>query len=163
MNTVELNAVLYYADYLSLKAISQPVTDNCKYFFVHGCPINSAFILNLEPIYDVNNKYYLQAYKEYKMIKDQFYEDGVMSFINDICFIRSCGMVDAKRMLQNIHMFATNQERKQAFKEYNQWKNSLKYTRKIIDEDGNPQERECTRFFKHAEESFTKSKIPKSA
>ena len=156
MNTVELNAILYYADYLSLKAISQPVTDNCKYFFIHGCPITSAFILNLEPIYDVNNKYYLQAYREYEIIKDQFYEDGVMSFINDICFIRSCGMVDAKRMLQNIHMFATNQERKQAFKEYNQWKAQQKYTRKIIDEDGNPRELECTRFFKHAEEASAK-------
>jgi hypothetical protein len=44
MNDIELNAILYYADFLSLKAINQPVTDNCKYFFVYGVPINSAFI-----------------------------------------------------------------------------------------------------------------------
>ena len=31
MNTIELNAILYYADYLSLRSISTPVTDNCKY------------------------------------------------------------------------------------------------------------------------------------
>ena len=36
MNDIELNAILYYADFLSLKDVSQPVTDNCKYFFVHG-------------------------------------------------------------------------------------------------------------------------------
>jgi hypothetical protein len=47
MNNIELNAVLYYADFLSLKAINQPVTDNCKYFFIHGAPINSLFILDL--------------------------------------------------------------------------------------------------------------------
>lgn len=162
MNTVELNAILYYADYLSLKAISQPVTDNCKYFFIHGCPINSAFILNLQPIYDIENKYFIQACEEYGQIKDQFYEDGVMSFINDICFIRSCGMVDAERMLQNIHLFATNQERKQAFKEYRQWKNQLKYTYKGIDERGNAKERECTKFFKHAEEASAKPRLYKS-
>ena len=59
MNDIELNAVLYYADYLSLKAINEPVTDNCKYFFIHGAPINSLFILNLEPVYDKNNEYFI--------------------------------------------------------------------------------------------------------
>jgi len=55
MNNIELNAILYYADFLSLKARSYPVTDNCKYFYIHGAPINSAFILNLEPLYDEND------------------------------------------------------------------------------------------------------------
>ena len=43
MNTIELNAILYYADYLSLRSISTPVTDNCKYYFIHNTPINSAY------------------------------------------------------------------------------------------------------------------------
>lgn len=59
MNNIEFNSILFYADFLSLKDISQPVTDNCKYFFVYGCPVNSAFILNAEPIYDPENRYLL--------------------------------------------------------------------------------------------------------
>ena len=39
MNEIELNAILYYADLLSLKDISIPVTDNCKWFFIHNNPI----------------------------------------------------------------------------------------------------------------------------
>lgn len=57
MNNIELNAILYYADFLSLKNTNHPVTDNCKYFFIHGCPVNSAFIVNLEPVYDINDPY----------------------------------------------------------------------------------------------------------
>lgn len=52
MNNVELNAILYYADYLSLKAVSTPVTDNCKYFFIYRVPINSATILGMDIEYD---------------------------------------------------------------------------------------------------------------
>ena len=62
MNNIELNAILFYADYMSLRDTSIPVTDNCKYFFVFGCPINAAYILDLEPIYDHENKYLLEAY-----------------------------------------------------------------------------------------------------
>lgn len=61
MTHVELNAILYYADFLSLKHENHPVTDNCKYFFIRGCPINSAFIVDLEPEYDIENKYILRA------------------------------------------------------------------------------------------------------
>ena len=32
INTLELSAILYYADFLSLRDISLPVTDSCKYF-----------------------------------------------------------------------------------------------------------------------------------
>lgn len=65
MTHVELNAILYYADFLSLKAESKPVTDNCKYFFIHGYPINSLFIVDSEPEYDRENPYLIQAYQEY--------------------------------------------------------------------------------------------------
>lgn len=163
MSDIEFNSILFYADFLSLKSISQPVTDNCKYFFVYGCPINSAFILDMEPIYDPENKYLLQALQEYDMLKNQYSEDGATSFINDICFIRACGMVDAERMLSCIHMFSTKIERKQAFKEYRQWKSNNKQTHQIFDENGNPQQTECTTYFKHAEIAFAKRGIPKSA
>ena len=162
MSDIEFNSILFYADFLSLKSISQPVTDNCKYFFVYGCPINSAFILDMEPIYDPENKYLLQALQEYDMLKNQYSEDGAASFINDICFIRACGMVDAERMLSCIHMFSTKIERRQAFKEYRQWKSNNKQTHQIFDENGNPQQVECTTYFKHAEIALAKRRIPKS-
>lgn len=112
MNLIELNAILYYADFLSLKAKSHPVTDTCKYFFIHGVPINSAYIVDLEPVYDEENEYFQQAKAEYIIIRDKFGEDGVESFIDDICNIRACGSVDAERMLQCIHQFSSKRDRK---------------------------------------------------
>jgi len=112
INNIELNAILYYADFLSLKAVQHPVTDNCKYFFIHGVPINSLYILNLEPVYDENDEYFKQAKVEYEAIRDKFGEDGVESFIEDICSIRACGSVNAERMLQCIHQYSNKKERK---------------------------------------------------
>jgi hypothetical protein len=57
MNEIEHNAILFYADFLSLQRENHPVTDNCKYFFIHGFPINSAYIVDMEPEYDINDKY----------------------------------------------------------------------------------------------------------
>lgn len=159
MNDIELNCILYYADYLSLKAQSQPVTDNCKYFFVHSHPVNIAYIAGCEPEYDENNKYFIQAYKDYEKIKYMFEDDGVLSFIDDICFLRACGMVDAIRMLQHIHLFSTKYERKQAFQEYNQWKINKKYTHQIVDEHGDPKTEQCTMFFKHAETAHNRRNV----
>ena len=62
MTQIELNAILYYADFLSLKAENKPVTDNCKYFFVNGAPTNALYIIDLEPEYDRENPYLIQAY-----------------------------------------------------------------------------------------------------
>lgn len=43
---IKHNAILYYADYLSLKDTSTTLTDNCKYYFIYGAPINSAYIVD---------------------------------------------------------------------------------------------------------------------
>lgn len=106
MNQIELNAILFYADFLSLKGSGHPVTDNCKYFFMHGVPMNSLYILDLEPLFDQQDFYFQQAKAEYEAIKDKFDEEGVRSFIEDICSIRSCGTVDAERMLSCIHQYS---------------------------------------------------------
>ena len=162
MNQIELNAILYYADFLSLKAKNQPVTDNCKYFFIHGAPINSAYILNLEPVYDEQNKYFQQARDEYLIIRNKFGEEGVESFIDDICCIKACGSVNAERMLQCIHQFSSKKDRKQAFSTYYDWKNKQVYTHITINEDGDPLERQCTRYVYHAEKMLGRSKLDKS-
>lgn len=90
------------------------MTDNCKYFYVHGIPFNSAFIVGMEPEYDEDSCYFKQAKAEYDIIKEKFGEDGITSFIDGICSIRACGTVDAERMLKCIHQFSTKKERKQA-------------------------------------------------
>ena len=99
MNDIELNLILYYADFLSMKERSIPVTDTCKYFFVHKTPINSAYIVNKSIVYDKNNPYVLQATKEYEILKDRFDEEAADSFIEDICNLSASGMVDGHRML----------------------------------------------------------------
>ena len=151
MNHIELNAILYYADFLSLKEISQPVTDNCKYFYVHGVPMNSLFILDLEPIYDERNQYFQQAKIEYELIKSKYGEEGVESFIDDVCCIRACGSVDAERMLKCIHQYSNKKQRKEAFKNYYEWKENQYYSHITINEDGDPQEKQCTSYVYHVE------------
>lgn len=162
MNHIELNAILFYADFLSLKAISQPVTDNCKYFYVHGVPINSAFILDLEPEYDKQNIYFQQACVEYDVIKNKYGDEGVESFIDEICCIKACGSVDAERMLQRIHQYSNKHERKQAINAYNAWKDNQTYTHITINDDGDPEEKECTKYVSHAERMLGKRGLVRS-
>lgn len=121
MNTIELNAILYYADYLSLRTISKPVTDNCKYYFIHNTPINSACIVDLIPFYDEDNLFYKQAKEEYDDLKNKFGEAGVMSFLENISDLKACGTVGAKQMLKCIHRYSTTIDRKKAFSRYYRW------------------------------------------
>lgn len=162
MNEIELNAILFYADFLSLKAISQPITDNCKYFYIHSVPINACFILNLEPIYNEDNQFFKQARAEYMIIRDKFGDEGVESFIDDICCIKACGTVDAERMLKCIHQYSSKRERKQAFNDYYTWKKSQHYNKTTINEDGNPQEKPCSRYVYHVERMLNRSRVPES-
>ena len=162
MNNIELNAILFYADYMSLRDICQPVTDNCKYFYIHGYPINAAYILDLEPEYDETNPYFIQAYTEYTTIRDKYGDEGVESFIDDICAIRACGSVDAKRMLTRIHQFSDKKSRKQAFSKYYEWKENQHYSHITINEDGEPQETQCTQYVSHAERMLDRRGIFKS-
>jgi hypothetical protein len=141
MNNIELNAILFYADYMSLRDTNQPVTDNCKYFYIHGAPINAAYIVDLEPEYDETNPYFTQAYAEYKLIKDKYGDEGIESFIDDICAIRACGSVNAIQMLTRIHQFSDKKSRKRAFSKYYEWLNNQEYFHIAINEDGNPQEK----------------------
>ena len=161
MNHIELNAILFYSDFLSLSGTSQPVTDNCKYFYIHGVPINSAFIVDLQPEYDTDNPYFKQALAEYSIIKDKYGEEGVNTFIDDICSIRACGCVDAERMLKCIHQYSTKHERKQAFNTYNTWRKDQVFSHITINEQGDPQEIECSKYVYHAERMLGKPGLAK--
>lgn len=162
MNDIELNALLFYADFLSLKSTSQPVTDNCKYFYIHGMPINSACILDMEPVYDPDNPYFQQALAEYTIIRDKYGDEGLETFIDDICCIRACGCVDAERMLKCIHQYSTKRERKEAFNLYNNWKKDQIYSHITINENGDPQRTECTKYVYHAERMLGKPGLARS-
>lgn len=163
MNNIELNAILFYADFLSLKETSQPVTDNCKYFYIYGAPINSCYILDLEPIYDEDNIYFKQAKTEYEIIKNKYGDEGVETFIDDICCIKACGSVDAIRMLKCIHQYSTKKERKQAFTAYENYKNSQNYKLITINGEGNPEQKTCSSYVYHVERMLDKSRVLKSA
>ena len=156
INNIELNAILYYADFLSLEHTSTPITDNCKYFFIHNVPINSCYILDLEPIYDPENQYFQQAYQEYVVLRDKFGEDGVQSFVNNLANLQARGAVNAEQMLKCIHYYNTKYDKKNALKTYNKWKKSKKYTHTTINEDGQLEEHQCSMYTYHVERSLEK-------
>lgn len=151
MNIVEQSMILYYADYLSLKEKQAPVTDNCKYYFIQNSPINAAYICDNQPFYDENNKYYIQAYTEYQQIKNKFGDDGISSFLGEIAFLSSIGVVNAEDILKCIYRYSTLRERKNALYKYRKWKKKQIYTHLIFNEDGEPEREQCTRYVAHAE------------
>lgn len=159
INNIELNAILYYADFLSLQAESIPVTDNCKYYYIYGTPINSCYIVDLEPLYDENNQYFQQARDEYFLLRDKYGEEGVLSFVDKLANLSACGCVGAEQMLKSIHQFSRKNDRKQAFKTYYNWKNNKKYTHITINEDGKEVERECTMYTYHVERMLEQSGV----
>lgn len=144
LNNIELNAVLFYADVLSLEDISIPVTDNCKYFYIHNTPINILSIAGNPILIDSNNCYYREAVETYLLLRDKYGEDGVQTFIDKICAIGVCGMVDAERILKCIHQYDDKSVKKAAYKKYQDWVDNKHYTTTIIDDDGDPQQIECS-------------------
>lgn len=153
INTLELSAILYYADFLSLRDISLPVTDSCKYFYIYGVPFNSNFLIDKIPIFDNNNKYYQQALSIYSVIRNKFGEEGLASFIDDICSIRACGMVDGIRMLNYIHQYSNKKDKTKALETYNQYMNNLRYEIQKINEDGETERQQQSKYVYHAEQN----------
>ena len=49
---------------------------------------------------------------EYTIIKEKYGEEGVESFIDEVCCIKACCCVDAERMLNCIHQYSSKHERK---------------------------------------------------
>lgn len=151
LNIVELNSILYYADFISLRETSTTVTDNCKYYFVYNSPINSAYLVDSQPFYDPENQYYIQAYEEYRLIKEKYGNEGVQTFLGGICNLAALGCINAHQMLNCIHHYSSKFERKEALKKYENWINNQVYTHIEINEKGDPQRVECTRYVAHAE------------
>ena len=118
LSIAEWSTILFRADCLSLQATNTSVTDTCKYFFIHGAPINSCYIAKVEPFYDIQNEYLQQAITEYNLIKNSFGEDGIYSYIGEIACIRACGAVNAERILQHLYRFAKGKKLQKAIQRY---------------------------------------------
>lgn len=156
-----LNSILFLADFLSLKQEYTPVTDNCKYYFIFSSPINSSYIVGSSPNYDENNKYITQAVKEYELLVNKFGEEYAASYIDDICWIKARGTVDAEQILQYLTYYSSKQQKKAAYTAYNEWKNNQKYTHEIVNDEGDIEEQECTRYVYNAEKNSKFNKISK--
>lgn len=148
---IKLNAILYYADFLSMKNTGLPVTDTCKYFFIHGTPINACYIADVEPIYDPDNQYFKQSMEEYELLEHKFGDQATLSFVDNICNLNACGAVDGERMLRFIHQYDGKKEFENALAKYNKWKKDLIFQHIIKDEDGKEQWTECTKAIAHSE------------
>lgn len=148
---VKLNAILYYADFLSMKDTGLPVTDTCKYFFIHGTPINACYIADVEPIYDPDNQYFKQSREEYERLENKFGDQATLSFIEGICNLNACGAVDGERMLRFIHQYNGKKEFDNALAKYNKWKKDLIFQHIIKDEDGREKWAECSKPIAHTE------------
>ena len=157
LNNIELNAVLFYADVLSLEDISIPVTDTCKYFYIHNTPINILSIVGNTITLDYHNQYCKEALETYLILRDKYGEDGVQTFIDKICAIGVCGMVDAERILKCIHQYDDKSEKKAAYKKYQDWLESKHYKTTIIDDDGDPQQIDCSAEVWHFTQEHTTS------
>lgn len=151
MSDIELDAILYYADFLSLHQEGIPITDVCRYFFIHEAPIHVSRLAGLKPTFDEESKYFKQAKTEYEALKNTTDEECAMSFIEDIAFLRACGSVDGERILRFIHQFDSKAERKEALRKYYEHMHNIHYTHMVRNEDGNLVERECAKYVYHFE------------
>lgn len=161
MDDIELNAILFYADFLSLQDISIPVTDTCKYFFIYKTPINISYVANNKLVYDQENFYFKKSYTEYMLIKDKFGEDGIMSFISNVGNIGVAGCVDGIQMLKCIHQYSRKEERKNAFNKYKQHVKNIRYSHLVKGEDGKLERTECTKYVAHYESAHKCNTEPK--
>ena len=149
MNEAELSAILYYADLLSMKSTSHPITNNCKYFFVHKTPMHISFIVNQLPQFDKEDQYFQQSLNEYRMLTDKYGNDGAMSFINNLCNLGVAGSVNGLQMLKYIHRYTDKYNKYKAFKEYGQYIKNQKYTFQSRNDDGELETRPCTKYIEN--------------
>lgn len=145
--------VLFYADYLSLRETYTPITDNCKYYYIAGMPINCAILQDLQPVYDVQNKYYVQAYQELDLIRQKMGFEALASFVRDLCNVFALGCINGEQMLKCILCYDTSKVRKKAISKYWAHMKNIEYTREVCDDDGNIVEESCTKYVYHVNQA----------
>lgn len=162
MGQLEMSAILYYADFLSLQYQDRPCTESCKYFFVHGVPMNIAYLINQEPVYDVDSQWFQKSLKEYSMLKHKFGDDGAISFLKNICNLGVAGSVNATQMMKYIHRYDEKLERDKAFMRFKENRSKKIYTHITRNDDGEITQEQCSKYVAHAERNVQASRLYKS-
>lgn len=150
--------VLFYADYLSLRETYTPVTDNCKYYYIMGMPINCTKMVNSEPVYDVQNQYYIQAYQELTQIRNKVGLQALASFVRDLCNVFALGCINGEQMLKCILCYDTSKVRKKAISKYRAHMKNIEYTQEVCDDDGNIVEESCKKYVYHVNQARERGK-----
>ena len=114
-----------------------------------GMPINCTKIVNSEPVYDVQNKYYVQAYQELTQIRNKVGLQALASFIRDLCNVFALGCINGEQMLKCILCYDSSKVRKKAITKYKEYMKNIKYTQNVRDDDGNIIQEPCTKYIYH--------------
>ena len=144
--------VLFYADYLSLRDTYTPVTDNCKYYYIMGMPINCTKIVNSEPVYDVQNKYYIQAYRELTQIRNKVGLQALATFIRDLCNVFALGCINGEQMLKCILCYDSSKLRRKAINKYKQHMKDIQYNHIVKNDDGENISEPCSKYVYHVDQ-----------
>lgn len=144
--------VLFYADYLSLRDTYTPVTDNCKYYYIMGMPINCTKIVNSEPVYDVQNKYYVQAYQELTQIRNKVGLQALATFIRDLCNVFALGCINGEQMLKCILCYDSSKLRRKAINKYKQHMKDIQYNHIVKNDDGENISESCSKYVYHVDQ-----------
>lgn len=157
INQIEYNAILFYSDVLSLEERSIPITFPCKYFYIYNTPMHIDSICGYEVKVGLNNKYFKKAYKTYIILRDKYGEEGIKTFIDNICSISLCGMLDGERMLKCIRQYDDKQSKTNSINKYHRWQSKQTFTHTILDDEDREREVECTKYIKHYETKVCES------
>lgn len=78
-------------------------------------------------------------------------EAGLMDFAKNIGNLAVMGCIDAELMLKQIHQFSSKIDRKTAFRDHFNWLKTQQYSHIIVNDNGDKQRTECTRYVAHSE------------
>lgn len=146
---MNLNAVLFYADYLSLHDLYTPITDTCKYYIIFGMPINAAYIQGSGPIYNKESKYFKQSVDELQKIYKKTGPEGVISFLQNICNVFALGNIDGIKMLNCMFYYENKKIKNISRSTYTKYMKSIRY-KHVVEEDGVETAISNTKYVEHA-------------
>ena len=117
-----------------------------------GMPINCTKIVNSEPVYDVQNKYYIQAYQELTQIRNKVGLQALATFIRDLCNVFALGCINGEQMLKCILCYDSSKLRKKAINKYKQHMKDIQYTHIIKNDDGENISEPCSKYVYHVDQ-----------
>lgn len=144
--------VLFYADYLSLRDTYIPITDNCKYYYILGMPINVTRLVGYEPVYNKESKYYIQAYQELDQIRNNAGLEALSTFIRDLCNVFALGCINGEQMLKCILCYDNSKVRKKAINKYKQHMKDIQHTHVVKNDDGDDISEPCSKYVHHVDQ-----------